>query len=156
MKKLLAVSLTAALMLGTMTMTGCGAGGEDKPTPVSYTHLDVYKRQPPYRSCGYLWAQDYGVDCTALQPNHMFSIPEDEYDFGTGGTKQVEQALKLASYGNIGLEMELDDHLFLRPSWYNLGLDYLNAGVKLNADGDKCYRNWYEGCGTVDVYKRQD
>ncbi|MBC8561006.1 DUF4855 domain-containing protein, partial [Fumia xinanensis] len=104
---------------------------------------------PHYRSCGYLWSQDYGVDCTALQPNHMFSIPEDEYDFGAGGTKQVEQALKLASYGNIGLEMELDDHLFLRPSWYNLGLDYLNAGVKLNADGDKCYRNWYEGCGTV-------
>lgn len=36
MKKLLAVSLTAALMLGTMIMTGCGAGGEDKPT------LNVY------------------------------------------------------------------------------------------------------------------
>ena len=104
---------------------------------------------PHYRSCGYLWSQDYGVDCTALQPNHMFSIPEDEYDFGAGGTKQVEQALKLASYGNIGLEMELDDHLFLRPSWYNLGLDYLNAGVKMGADGDKCYRNWYEGCGTI-------
>ncbi len=104
---------------------------------------------PHYRSCGYLWAKDYGIDCTAFQPNHMFSIPEDEYDFGADGTKQVEKALRLAAYGNIGIEMELDDHLFLRPSWYNLGLDYLNAGVMLNADGDNCYRNWYEGCGTI-------
>ena len=40
---------------------------------------------PHYRSCGYLWAKDYGIDCTAFQPNHMFSIPEDEYDFGADG-----------------------------------------------------------------------
>ena len=104
---------------------------------------------PHYRSSGYMWGKDYGIDCTAFQPNHFFEQPEDEMDFGAGGTKQVETALKIAAYSNIGLEMEFDDNLFTRPSWYNLGLDYLNAVVKLGADGDKCYRNWYEGGGTL-------
>ena len=104
---------------------------------------------PHYRSCGYMWGKDYGVDCTAFQPNHMFAQPEDEMDFGGGGTKQVETALKIAAYSNIGIELEIDDNLFTRPSWYNLGLDYLNAVVKLGADGDNCYRNWYEGGGTL-------
>lgn len=37
MKKLLAVSLTAALLMGTMTMAGCGTGGEGvKPTLTVY------------------------------------------------------------------------------------------------------------------------
>ena len=71
---------------------------------------------PHYRSCGYMWGADYGVDCTMFQPNHFFSQPEDEMDFGGGGTKQVETALKIAAYSDIGIELEIDDNLFTRPA----------------------------------------
>ena len=64
-------------------------------------------------SSGYMWGKDYGVDCTAFQPNHFFSQPEDDMDFGGGGTKQVETALKIAAYSNIGIELEFDDNLSL-------------------------------------------
>ncbi|MEG2597027.1 MAG: DUF4855 domain-containing protein, partial [Oscillospiraceae bacterium] len=104
---------------------------------------------PHYRSCGYLWGADYGIDCTAFQPNHFFTEPEDDMDFGALGTKQVENALKLASYANIGIEFECDDGMFDRPNKYNQGLDYLNAFEKLNADGPGVYRNWYQGLRTL-------
>ena len=51
MKKI--ASLLAAVMLLTATLAGCGNSGSGSSTTdtssassVSYTHLDVYKRQP--------------------------------------------------------------------------------------------------------------
>ena len=40
-KKWLSLSLAGAMLMG--ALAGCGGGGSAKP--VSYTHLDVYKRQ---------------------------------------------------------------------------------------------------------------
>ena len=51
----------------------------------------------------------------------MFSIPEDEYDFGAGGTKQVEQALKLASYGLSLIHIYMRGNGAMMTGWLQQG-----------------------------------
>ncbi len=94
---------------------------------------------------GYLWARDVGFDAIARQPNHFFESAYEPLYASYLGTDQVEDIIWTAHYGNIGLEMEMDDRAFTDVSKYNQFLDYLNAAVKQKIDGPDAYRNWYQG-----------
>ena len=99
---------------------------------------------PYFFASGTLWADKGGIDTVALQPNHFFDEPMDSTSAGAGGTTRVDIAAKLASYGQIGLEMEFDLRVMDSPQRYNQFLDYLNSGVENGFDGPNVYRAWYQ------------
>ncbi len=100
---------------------------------------------PYFFASGTLWADKAGFDAVALQPNHFFDEPMDTTGAGAGGTTRVDNAAKLASYGQIGIEMEFDNRIMDSPHRYNQYLDYLNCGVNNGFDGPNVYRAWYQG-----------
>ncbi|MEG2597318.1 MAG: DUF4855 domain-containing protein, partial [Oscillospiraceae bacterium] len=109
---------------------------------------------PFYFGSGALWSRDLGFDATALQPNHFFADPGDDKGYGADGTKQVINAAKLASYANIGIEIECDERMLTDPTRYNQYLDYLNASVENGFGGRDVYRNWYNGVRTFGAAAR--
>ncbi|MBC8559944.1 DUF4855 domain-containing protein [Fumia xinanensis] len=98
---------------------------------------------------GYLWARDVGFDVIARQPNHFFESAYDKMSPCYLGNDHVEDVIRLASYGNTGVEMEIDDRLFGDVSKYNQALDYFNAFAKLGMDGPGPFRAWYDGGFTL-------
>ncbi len=94
---------------------------------------------------GLLWSEDVGFDVVALQPGHFFSDAYSPDSNGQIGNGHVENMIRHAQYGNLGLEVELDDRYFTRVDFYNKGLDYFNAFAELGVSGPGPLRAWYDG-----------
>ena len=101
---------------------------------------------PYYDASGNLWADDFGFDATAIQPNHYFDEARVPGSAGVIGNKRIEAAAGLASYGQAGIEIEFDDRVAGDDmSWANKFIDYLNGAIEYGYDGPDVYRNWYVG-----------
>lgn len=126
-------------------------GMGDDNTMVQYTADLVHEKGylmywiPFFKAYGSLWSEKAGIDATAMQVNHFFDNPLEPGTAADGGMTRVLNTGKLASYAQIGVEMEFDSRVFDSPWRYNLYLDYLNGGIEAGFDGPDAYRAWYQG-----------
>ncbi len=94
---------------------------------------------------GLYWKDDIGFDAITIQPGHFFKSPYEDGAKSELGNEFVDNIARRANYLNTGIELELEGNVTREPMKYNQFLDYLNGLVKNGMDGDKCYRNWYDG-----------
>ncbi len=95
---------------------------------------------------GLYWKDDIGFDAITIQPGHFFKSPYENGEKSELGNDYIDNIAKRANYLNTGIELEFEGYEVDRdPMKYNQFIDYLNGIVKNGMDGDKCYRNWYEG-----------
>lgn len=101
---------------------------------------------PFYNANGWNRGEEMELSAVALQPNHFF--PAD----GPSG-KRIADAATLAKMYGLGMELEMDDRVFIDLVKYNKYLDYLNGGIDHGylgtGSGNKVYRNWYNGIKTL-------
>ena len=93
-----------------------------------------------------LWGKDvFGFDAITFQPNHYFGNAYEENDKGFLGNDRVKNAARIASYGQMGIEMEVDGNATNKVGDANKFIDYLNGSIDYGFGGPDVYRNWYVG-----------
>ncbi len=93
---------------------------------------------PYYRAGGVAesaW-KDYGIDAVAYQPNSYF------YEVNSG--ERLRNAAREASQKNMGIEIENGPELLTSWESFEKALDYLDASVLYNFQGQNAFRAYYQ------------
>ena len=121
------------------------------PDAAVYAGTKVHERDmhffwiPYFGTTGGHWDEAFGIDATAIQPNHYFGEGYLKNDKGYIGNDRVKNTARLASYGQVGIEMEVDGGAARTVENANKFIDYLNGSIDYGFGGPDVYRNWYVG-----------